>query len=352
MKNGFLTAGVVVALLAPASSAAAVRLPAFAPLGATVNEGRSAVVTVRLSSKATQRTTVRYRTRGSTATAGADFVAKSGRLVLRRGQTSKQIRIRTIPDGTAEPSERFAVVLSHPSHARVRAASARVVIVDDDLSPVIQGLVGEPGPAAAQPNPAPTSTPNPDTTPPAAPTIDYRPVSPSNDPTPEIFGGAEAGSTVRIYLGATPCTGRYVDATAAQLAAGVEVAVDANAITTIAARAFDAAGNGSPCSVELEYVHDDTAPSVPVLTVSGSGTTVMLGGTAEPGSRVQIYADSLGSSACSGAHFVETISQARFASNTYAYTVGPGTTTTFSVASFDEAGNFSGCSATQGYTAP
>jgi hypothetical protein len=350
VRKGFITAGLVFALLVPASSGAAARLPALVPLDAAVAEGGSAVVTVRLSSRAKRTTTVRYRTRNGTATARNDFVAKAGRVVFRRGQRSKQLRIRTLPDTIDEPNERFDVVLSRPSHARVRDASARVTITDDDLPPVIRGPVVEPAPAPGPLNPAPA--PNPDTTPPAAPTIDYRPVSPSSDPTPEIVGEAEAGSTVRIYLGGTPCTGRFVDATAAQLSTGVEVAVDLNAITTIAARAFDAAGNASPCSAELEYVHDDIAPSVPTLSISGSGTTVTLDGTADPGSRVQIYADSTGSSACDGAHFVTAISRSLFESGTYTYAVGSGTTTRFSVGSFDEAGNVSGCSPTKTYTAP
>jgi hypothetical protein len=92
------------------------------------------------------------------------------------------------------------------------------------------------------------------------------PGSPSSDATPDVLGAnPDSGTTVRVYLTAA-CTGAVA---ATKTGAGpftLNVAVPANVVTQISARAIDAAGNQSPCSNALAYEHDDIAPDTPQFT--------------------------------------------------------------------------------------
>jgi len=90
------------------------------------------------------------------------------------------------------------------------------------------------------------------------------PLSPANDSSPLVEGNAPAGTTVRIYSGAG-CAGAPIEtATAAELEAGIEVTVAANATTELRATATTAAENTSACSAPLTYVEDSTAPDTAI----------------------------------------------------------------------------------------
>jgi hypothetical protein len=94
-----------------------------------------------------------------------------------------------------------------------------------------------------------------DSTPPAAPVISgSNPASPGQSTTPQIFGSAEAGSTVNLYEG--PCSTAPVGSgTAAGFSSpGITATVPASATTTFHAKAVDAAGNSSTCSAGFKYV--------------------------------------------------------------------------------------------------
>lgn len=89
------------------------------------------------------------------------------------------------------------------------------------------------------------------------------PVSPGASGSPLIRGVAEAGSTVKIYVGST-CTGTPVaTGTAAQLASpGIAVSVAEGATVSFVASATDAAGHISACSAAIVYTRtvDTTKP--------------------------------------------------------------------------------------------
>jgi len=96
-----------------------------------------------------------------------------------------------------------------------------------------------------------------DVVPPAAPQlISTYPDSPSGSGTPRIriLGGAESGTTVRLYPG-SGCTGAPVAAgSATELASpGLQVDVAATGTSTFSATATDAAGNVSDCSAPISY---------------------------------------------------------------------------------------------------
>ena len=138
-----------------------------------------------------------------------------------------------------------------------------------------------------------------DTTAPVAPTItDTNPDSPSSDPSPNVIGTAEPASTIKVY-GTSDCTGPAL-ATEAATQGGefdIVVSVSANAQTQLSATATDAGNNTSPCSNSVQYTHDSVAPAdVSNLTTTpvspANDNTVLVKGTAEPGSTVRLY-DSL-----------------------------------------------------------
>ncbi|NCP34513.1 MAG: hypothetical protein GW867_31350 [Armatimonadetes bacterium] len=100
-----------------------------------------------------------------------------------------------------------------------------------------------------------SSTPPPDTTPPASPSgLSTTPATPGTSRSPKIAGTAEAGSTVKIRTGS--CSGSVVaSSSAASFASpGVTVSVSNKSTTTFYVSATDAAGNESLCST-IVYTH-------------------------------------------------------------------------------------------------
>jgi glucose/arabinose dehydrogenase len=106
-----------------------------------------------------------------------------------------------------------------------------------------------------------------DSTPPARPELTLRSQpSPANENEPRIVGGAEAGTTVRLYA-ADGCRGEVAMALpATEFAGGRSVRVADDSSTAFTAAAVDAAGNLSPCSRALTYVEDSTAPRTSILS--------------------------------------------------------------------------------------
>ncbi|MBM4396336.1 MAG: fibronectin type III domain-containing protein, partial [Deltaproteobacteria bacterium] len=183
---------------------------------------------------------------------------------------------------------------------------------------------------------------------PAAPgSLSVNPLSPSNEPLPDLFGTAEAGSTVKVYA-AAGCTGAVLG-TATAAAGGdfsaVDLAVSRNTTTNLYATATDAAGNASPCTTSpVAYLHDDVAPAVPTLTgtspvsPSNSITTPIVSGIADNGTTVNLYT----TGDCTGLVVgTATVSGGAFS---IPVTVSANTTTSFKATATDTAGNTSGCS--------
>ena len=53
--------------------------------------------------------TVHYQTASGSATAGSDYAAASGDVILAAGQTTKTFTVAVIGDRSAEPTENFVV---------------------------------------------------------------------------------------------------------------------------------------------------------------------------------------------------------------------------------------------------
>ncbi len=188
-----------------------------------------------------------------------------------------------------------------------------------------------------------------DSTAPAAPVwVGSEPASPNNtSTTPTLSGAAEAGTTVRLYVG-TPCSGAIAQTTtaAADGTFSFDVTVGANTVTVFHAAAVDAVGNASACtSPALTYTHDTTAPGRPTITGSTPASpspdaTPDLRGTAEANATVRVYT----TSNCSGQPVATTSAGANGNWSAAGVTVGTNTTTTLYAAATDAVGNTSACS--------
>ncbi len=87
---------------------------------------------VTLSPPSTQTVTVAYSTSDGTATAGSDYVARTGTLTFAPGQTVETAMVAVNSDTTVEPDETFVVNLSGASGATIADAQGTATIVNDD----------------------------------------------------------------------------------------------------------------------------------------------------------------------------------------------------------------------------
>ncbi|MDV2450049.1 putative Ig domain-containing protein [Xanthomonas hortorum] len=112
-------------------------LPALSIDDVSVNEGNSgtttATFTVSLSAASGQTVSVNYATADGTATAGSDYVARSGTLTFAPGTTAQGVAITVNGDTAVEPNETFSVGLSGASNASIARATGAGTILNDDV---------------------------------------------------------------------------------------------------------------------------------------------------------------------------------------------------------------------------
>ncbi len=115
-------------------------LPSISIADKKITEGNSgttlAKLKVTISRSSTNTVKVNYTTADSTATAGSDYVAKSGRLTFTPGQTSKTIFILINGDTQVEPAEKIKVILSSPVNATIADNLGLITIRNDDVAPI------------------------------------------------------------------------------------------------------------------------------------------------------------------------------------------------------------------------
>ena len=92
---------------------------------------------------------VDYATADDTATAGVDYVASSGSMVLRQGTINTYITVPILSDSVEDDGERFTLTLSNVSGAEIADGEAVGTIRDGDSAGTIQD--GEPEPASTGP---------------------------------------------------------------------------------------------------------------------------------------------------------------------------------------------------------
>ncbi len=94
--------------------------------------GAHASFALRLSVPSGNAVSVGYATADDTATAGQDYTARSGTIVLPAGSREVAIDVALLDDGRDEPAERFTLRLSAPQAATLGDAEAAATILDDD----------------------------------------------------------------------------------------------------------------------------------------------------------------------------------------------------------------------------
>jgi hypothetical protein len=121
--------------------------------------GAKASFAVRLSAPSGRAVSVAYATADAGATAGQDYTARSGTLVLPAGSTQALVDVAVIDDSADEPAESFELRLASPVSATIGDGVATATILDDD-EPSAPPPAAGPGPAAATGSGSPQSGPS------------------------------------------------------------------------------------------------------------------------------------------------------------------------------------------------
>jgi hypothetical protein len=102
----------------------------------TLTEGNTGAVnatfTVSLSVAYDVAMTVHYQTANGSATAGSDYAAASGDVIIAAGQTTKTFTVAVIGDRSAEPTENFVVNLSTAANGLIVDSQGVGTILDDE----------------------------------------------------------------------------------------------------------------------------------------------------------------------------------------------------------------------------
>ena len=91
-----------------------------------------ALFTVSVSTASALPLTVNYSTADGTALAGGDYTATSGTVTFAPGITSKTLRVPTVNDAIAEPTETFTLNLSNATGGSITRGQGVATIYDDD----------------------------------------------------------------------------------------------------------------------------------------------------------------------------------------------------------------------------
>ena len=133
-----------------------VRFRSAVPLGSRLSVGVPPVyegdlgtaavfAVISLSAPAAQPVSVHYRTQDATATAGADYVATSGAVVIPPGETTTTVALGVIGDTAVEGDETLAFVLEDPQGAPIAFATSIATILDDDPYKTVLIFDSQPG---------------------------------------------------------------------------------------------------------------------------------------------------------------------------------------------------------------
>lgn len=113
------------------------------PVGVTISIADNSIIegnsgykqlkfTVSLNKKTLKKVTVKFATQNNTATAGSDYIAKSGKITFLPGVKTKKIAIRIKGDKIVEANETFNVLLSDPVNASISDGTAIGTIINND----------------------------------------------------------------------------------------------------------------------------------------------------------------------------------------------------------------------------
>lgn len=96
-----------------------------------------AVFAIRLDRASRERVRVEYTTVEGTASAGSDFVPRSGFVEFEPGSLEARVSVVVLADANREPDETFRLVLAAPVHATLERDTAIGTILNDDGATVL-----------------------------------------------------------------------------------------------------------------------------------------------------------------------------------------------------------------------
>ena len=112
---------------------------------AEATEGEDRLMRFRLSlNRIAKDVTVHYATADGTATAGVDYVATSGSMVIRKGTINTEITVPILSDSVEDDGETFTLTLRNVSGAEIADGEAVGTIRDGDSVSTIQDGESEP----------------------------------------------------------------------------------------------------------------------------------------------------------------------------------------------------------------
>ncbi len=127
---------------AQAAKKAAKQLPIIVKPVAVDEASGQVRITVALKKKATKNLKVSWTTVSGSATAGADFTAAHGKVGIKKGKKSAEIRVGIVDDAIVEAAETFTIAFKGK---KLKPASATVTIHDNDGAGNGPGTPGSPG---------------------------------------------------------------------------------------------------------------------------------------------------------------------------------------------------------------
>jgi hypothetical protein len=153
--GALLVATVLPAVSTSSADAKPAPKPKLTAKAVTVSEGKAtAVVQLKVPTKAKRAIKVSWRTKDGTAKAGSDYRKASGTATIKKGKTSAAITVRIIGDAVHERTESFTLTLA--SKQAKTPGSVRVTITDNDAADAPAALVGTI--TVSQISPFPTGT--------------------------------------------------------------------------------------------------------------------------------------------------------------------------------------------------
>ena len=117
--------------------------PVFSIEGSIATEGDPVRFTITQTGESDRSTEVSYSTGDYTATAPADYAARSATATFAPGETSKSFDVPTAEDGVDEANEFFTAALSNPANATIDpTADMGTSAIEDDDDPPVFSLSG------------------------------------------------------------------------------------------------------------------------------------------------------------------------------------------------------------------
>lgn len=281
---------------------------AFSAANFPVGEGAgTATITVERTGGSVGAVTVNYATSNGTALAGSDYTAASGTLTFAHGVTSQTFLVTLADDSLVESSEAITLTLSSPGGGASLGATstASITITDNDAAPAISSVSG-PADGSYRAGQSLDFT------------VNYNvAITVTGAPSLALTVGATSRSAVYLSgSGTSALVFRYTIAAGDTDTDGI---ASASPLVLNGGTIRDGSANDAALTftapVTTAVLADTTAPAAPVFTGITSDTgasaadhitndpTLILTGTAEPGSTVTITrlsAGTLGTATANG----------------------------------------------------